>query len=67
MNNLLEPVNNGSNYPFRDKLLKARQGRSGFNWSHTRIFTLSNAGLLLPVCCLFLIFYYFILSRNYIF
>ena len=51
MNNLLEPVNNGSNYPFRDKLLQARQGRSGFNWSHNRVFTLENAGLLLPVFC----------------
>lgn len=51
MNNLLEPVNNGSNYPFRDKLLPARQGRSGFNWSHNRVFTLENAGLLLPVFC----------------
>lgn len=51
MNNLLEPVNNGSNYPFRDKLLQARQGRSGFNWSHNRVFTLDNAGLLLPVFC----------------
>lgn len=51
MNNLLEPVDNGSNYPFRDKLLQARQGRSGFNWSHNRIFTLENAGLLLPVFC----------------
>ena len=49
MNNLLEPVDNGSNYPFRDKLLQARQGRSGFNWSHNRVFTLQNAGLLLPV------------------
>lgn len=49
MNNLLEPVDNGSNYPFRDKLLQARQGRSGFNWSHNRVFTLENAGLLLPV------------------
>ncbi len=51
MNNLLEPVDNGSNYPFRDKLLQARQGRSGFNWSHNRVFTLENAGLLLPVFC----------------
>ena len=51
MNNLLEPVDNGSNYPFRDKLLPPRQGRSGFNWSHNRIFTLENAGLLLPVFC----------------
>ena len=51
MNNLLEPVDNGSNYPFRDKMLQARQGRSGFNWSHNRIFTLENAGLLLPVFC----------------
>ena len=51
MNNLLEPINNGSNYPFRDKLLQARQGRSGFNWSHNRVFTLENAGLLLPVFC----------------
>lgn len=51
MNNLLEPIDNGSNYPFRDKLLQARQGRSGFNWSHNRIFTLENAGLLLPVFC----------------
>ena len=49
MNNLLEPVDNGSNYPFRDKLLQARQGRSGFNWSHNRIFTLENAGLHLLV------------------
>lgn len=51
MNNLLEPVDNGSNYPFRDKMLPPRQGRSGFNWSHNRIFTLENAGLLLPVFC----------------
>ena len=51
MNNLLEPVNNGSNYPFRDKMLAPRQGRSGFNWSHNRVFTLENAGLLLPVFC----------------
>ena len=51
MNNLLEPIDNGSNYPFRDKLLQARQGRSGFNWSHNRVFTLENAGLLLPVFC----------------
>ncbi len=51
MNKLLEPVDNGSNYPFRDKLLQARQGRSGFNWSHNRVFTLANAGLLLPVFC----------------
>lgn len=51
MNNLLEPVNNGSNYPFRNKLLQARKGRSGFNWSHNRVFTLENAGLLLPVFC----------------
>ncbi len=51
MNNLLEPVDNGSNYPFRNKLLQARQGRSGFNWSHNRVFTLENAGLLLPVFC----------------
>lgn len=51
MNNLLEPVDNGSNYPFRDKLLPARNGRSGFNWSHNRVFTLENAGLLLPVFC----------------
>ena len=51
MNKLLEPVDNGSNYPFRDKLLPARQGRSGFNWSHNRVFTLENAGLLLPVFC----------------
>ena len=51
MNNLLEPVDNGSNYPFRDKLMPARQGRSGFNWSHNRVFTLDNAGLLLPVFC----------------
>ena len=51
MNDLLEPIDNGSNYPFRDKLLQARQGRSGFNWSHNRVFTLENAGLLLPVFC----------------
>lgn len=51
MNKLLEPIDNGSNYPFRDKLLQARQGRSGFNWSHNRVFTLENAGLLLPVFC----------------
>ena len=51
MNNLLEPIDNGSNYPFRDKLLQSRQGRSGFNWSHNRVFTLENAGLLLPVFC----------------
>lgn len=51
MNNTLEPVDNGSNYPFRNKLLQARQGRSGFNWSHNRVFTLENAGLLLPVFC----------------
>ena len=51
MNNLLEPLDNGSNYPFRDKMLSPRQGRSGFNWSHNRIFTLENAGLLLPVFC----------------
>ena len=49
MNNLLEPVDNGSNYPFRSKMLPPRQGRSGFNWSHNRVFTLENAGLLLPV------------------
>ena len=51
MNNLLEPVDNGSNYPFRNKILPPRQGRSGFNWSHNRVFTLENAGLLLPVFC----------------
>ena len=51
MNNLLEPIDNGSNYPFRDKMLASRQGRSGFNWSHNRVFTLENAGLLLPVFC----------------
>ena len=49
MNRVLEPIDNGSNYPFRDKMLSPRQGRSGFNWSHNRVFTLENAGLLLPV------------------
>ncbi len=51
MNKGLEPIDNGSNYPFRDKMLNPGTRRSAFNWSHSCIFSLENAGLLLPVMC----------------
>lgn len=51
MNYGLEPVDNGSNYPFRDKMLKAGVSRSAFPWNHDCVFSLNNAGLLLPVFC----------------
>lgn len=51
MNYGLEPVDNGGNYPFRDKMLKPGVARSAFSWNHDCVFSLANAGLLLPVFC----------------
>lgn len=51
MNKGLEPRDNGSNYPFRDKMLRPNVKRSAFDWSHSCVFSLANAGLLLPVMC----------------
>lgn len=51
MNTGLEPIENGSNYPFRDKMLKPNVKRSAFPWDHSCVFSLPNAGLLLPVLC----------------
>lgn len=47
----LDPKDNGSNYPFRDKMLRPNIKRSAFDWSHSCVFSLENAGLLLPVLC----------------
>lgn len=49
MNYQLDPVGVGSNYPFGDKMMKAKFPRSGFDWSHDHVFTMANAGLLMPV------------------
>lgn len=49
MNRMLEPVQNGSNYPFREKMLSPNAKRSAFDWSHNLIFSMSNAGVLMPV------------------
>lgn len=49
MNRQLEPIQNGSNYPFREKMLSPNVKRSAFDWSHNVIFTLDDAGYLLPV------------------
>lgn len=38
MNYGLEPIDNGSNYPFRDKMLKAGVSRSAFPWDHDCVF-----------------------------
>lgn len=51
MNKGLEPAKNGSNYPFRDKMLSPQNKRSAFPWDHSCVFSLANAGLLLPVMC----------------
>lgn len=51
MNKALEPLDNGSNYPFRDKMMGPNIKRSAFDWSHSCVFSLANAGLLLPVMC----------------
>lgn len=50
-NTKLEPIQNGSNYPFQDKMISPRNPRNAFNWSHDVIFTLPNGGLLMPVMC----------------
>lgn len=49
MNYQLDPVGVGSNYPFGDKMMKAKFPRSAFDWSHDHVFTMANAGLLMPV------------------
>lgn len=51
MNKDLDPVDNGSNYPFRDKMMQPSVKRSAFDWSHSCVFSLENGGLLLPVMC----------------
>lgn len=50
MTNKLDSIDSGSNYKFADKLQVANPPRSLFDLSHRNTFTISNAGLLVPVC-----------------
>lgn len=50
MANRLDSIDSGSNYRFGDKLQVANPPRSLFDLSHRNTLTISNAGLLVPIC-----------------